>query len=198
MAETFFISDTHFGHEKTCTTFQRSDGTPLRPFANAEEMDEQMIQRWNAIVRPEDKVYHLGDVCIKKQYLKTLVRLNGNKRLIRGNHDVFKTKEYMQYFKEIYGVRVLDDCILSHIPLDAASITTRFHVNVHGHLHSNQKMMVSQYGKIVPDPRYVCVCVEHINYTPLPYDDLRKLWTEKQKLYGHMVPIVALDAEGPG
>ena len=42
MPTTFLISDTHFGHEKTCTVFKREDGSPLRPFASAEEMDEAM------------------------------------------------------------------------------------------------------------------------------------------------------------
>ena len=44
MPATWFISDTHFGHDKTCTVFKGDDGTPLRPFANAEEMDEEMVK----------------------------------------------------------------------------------------------------------------------------------------------------------
>ena len=58
MSATWFISDTHFGHEKTCTVFKRDDGTPLRPFASSEEMDEEMVKRWNNRVGKKDKVYH--------------------------------------------------------------------------------------------------------------------------------------------
>lgn len=166
MANTFLISDTHFGHEKTCTTFKRADGSPLRPFANAEEMNEEMVSRWNAVVRPHDKVYHLGDVVINRKFLSILDRLNGKKRLVRGNHDIFPTKDYLKYFEEIYGVRVLDDMILSHIPLARDCITERFNVNVHGHLHANS----------MNDDRYICVCVENINYTPISIDDVRKMF----------------------
>ena len=166
MADTFLISDTHFGHEKTCTTFKRADGSPLRPFANGDEMNEEMVSRWNAVVRPHDKVYHLGDVVINRKFLPILDRLNGKKRLVRGNHDIFPTKDYLKYFEEIYGVRVLDDMILSHIPLARDCITERFNVNVHGHLHANS----------MNDDRYICVCVENINYTPISIDDVRKMF----------------------
>lgn len=89
MPEHFLISDTHFGHEKCCTVFKRTDGSPLRAFASAEEMDEAMVRNWNTVVRPHDKVYHLGDVVIRRECLRILDRLNGKKRLIRGNHDIF-------------------------------------------------------------------------------------------------------------
>ena len=59
------------------------------------EMDEEMIKRWNETVRPNDKVYHLGDVVINRKALTTLSRLNGDKVLIRGNHDIFKLEEYI-------------------------------------------------------------------------------------------------------
>ena len=165
MGNIFLISDTHFGHEKTCTTFHGPDGKYLRPFANAEEMDEAMVARWNDVVRsPSDKVYHLGDVTIKKKFLPILDRLNGKKRLIRGNHDIFDTKEYAKYFGEIYGVRVLDDMILSHIPLALECITERFHANVHGHTHAN----------VMKNYRYVSVCVEQTNYAPQPIEVVRR------------------------
>ena len=71
------ISDTHFGHTRCCTVFKRADGSPLRPFADAEEMNEFMIQAWNERVRHDDTVYHLGDVVINKKFLGVLHRLNG-------------------------------------------------------------------------------------------------------------------------
>ena len=42
-----------------------------------------MVKRWNETVRPNDKVYHLGDVVINRKALKTLGRLNGEKVLIK-------------------------------------------------------------------------------------------------------------------
>lgn len=163
MPEIFLISDTHFGHMGVCR-FLRNDGTKLRPWDDPKEMDEELIKRWNSVVKPEDKVYHLGDVAMKKPELKTLDRLNGHKRLIRGNHDIFSTRAYLQYFKEIYGVRVLEDMILSHIPLHPESVTKRYKTNVHGHLHAN----------LLNSPVHFCVCVEQIDYTPIHIEELRK------------------------
>lgn len=182
MANVFFISDTHFGHEKTCTTFKREDGSPLRPFANAQEMDEEMIRRWNSVVRPDDKVYHLGDVVINLKHLSILNRLNGNKRLIRGNHDIGRTKDYSLYFKEIYGVRVLEDMVLTHVPLHPESVTQRWNVNVHGHYHAN---IVKHPGTRIPDTLYYNVSVEMIDYTPMELSVLRSKIEESRKQHGY-------------
>lgn len=65
MAERFFISDTHFSHARILE-FESDDGRPVRSgFSSVEEMDEAMIERWNSVVGPKDKVYHLGDVAIR-------------------------------------------------------------------------------------------------------------------------------------
>jgi len=175
---TFFIADNHFSHANIIT-FNRNDGTRLRDFASAEEMDEHMVECWNRVVRPQDTVNHLGDVVINRRALPILSRLNGKKRLIRGNHDIFKTAEYMQYFDEIYGVRVYQQhgIICSHIPLHPESLS-RWKVNVHGHLHANRVMTppeLLETGCIMPagiDPRYINVSVEQINYTPISLEEI--------------------------
>lgn len=181
MPTTFLISDTHFGHEKTCTVFKRDDGTPLRPFASAEEMNEAMVSRWNARVRPNDKVYHLGDVVINRKFLSVLARLNGDKVLIRGNHDIFKLEDYTQYFRDVRGYHVMNGMILSHIPVHVDSIA-RFGANIHGHLHANRVRMPrgvdSRTGEILYaadiDPRYHCVCVEHTDYAPISLEEVNQ------------------------
>ena len=182
MPAVFLVSDTHFGHAGVCR-FLRDDGTKLRPWDDPAEMDEAMIKAWNDRVRPTDKVYHLGDVVINRKAMKTLARLNGDKVLIRGNHDIYPTKTYLQYFDEIYGVRVLADMILSHIPLARDSITERFNVNVHGHLHAN--VIMSPENDKMPDYRYMNACVEHWDYTPVSLDTMRDAVKERQKLHGY-------------
>jgi calcineurin-like phosphoesterase family protein len=77
----------------------------------------------------------------------------------------------MEYYEEIYGVRVLDDMVLSHYPIARDSINRE--TNVHGHLHHND----------IPDGRYYNVCVENINYTPVALEDLRLLIAVKKALY---------------
>ena len=99
------------------TVFTNDDGSKLRPWDTTEEMDEAMIEKWNATVRPKDKVYHLGDVVINRKALPTLQRLNGDKVLIKGNHDIFRLEEYTPYFRDIRGVGTLDGFVLTHVPL---------------------------------------------------------------------------------
>lgn len=166
MANVFLVSDTHFGHAGVCH-FLRDDGTKLRPWDNPDEMDEAMIERWNSVVRMNDKVYHLGDVVINRKALKTLERLNGDKVLIKGNHDIFKLEDYTRYFRDIRSYHVLNGMIMSHIPVHEESIA-RFGVNIHGHLHSNR---VKKDGVI--DPKYFNVSVEQIDFTPISLEDVK-------------------------
>lgn len=180
MPATFLVSDTHFGHEKTCTMFKRADGTPLRPFKTVEEMDEEMVRRWNERVGKKDKVYHLGDVVINRKFLHILGRLNGDKVLIRGNHDIFKLEDYTQYFRDVRGYHVMNGMIFSHVPVHPESLG-RFGVNVHGHLHYQRvkKIVgVDETGAFTYsdeiDPRYHCVCVEQTDYTPITLEEVCK------------------------
>jgi len=181
MPATFFISDTHFGHEKTCTVFKRADGSPLRPFSCAEEMDEFMIKAWNERVRPNDNVYHLGDVVINRKFLHVLGRLNGDKVLIRGNHDIFKLEDYSQYFRDIRAFDVKNGMIFSHVPIHPESLG-RFGTNIHGHLHASRVMKIVgvdvktgelKYGNEI-DPRYFNVSVEQIDFAPISLEEVNK------------------------
>lgn len=176
MSNHFLISDTHFGHANIIN-FKRNDGTPLRPFKTVEDMDEAMVANWNKVVNTRDCVYHLGDVVINRRCLPIMARLNGRKKLIRGNHDLFKLSDYTPYFEDVYGCYVLADMILTHIPLHPDCITTRFGTNVHGHLHANVVMIKEHIGNNFfedeVDPRYMSVCVEQIDYTPISLEALR-------------------------
>ena len=182
MPTTFLVSDTHFGHEKTCTVFKRADGSPLRPFKTVEEMDEEMIKRWNDRVRPKDKIYHLGDVVINRKFLSVLGRLNGDKVLIRGNHDIFKLEDYTPYFRDIRGCHVMNGMIFTHIPVHEESLG-RFGTNIHGHLHyqrvmkrdivDNKNGHVIHNGMVI-DPRYHCVCVEQTDFAPISLEEVNE------------------------
>ena len=172
MPAVFLVSDTHFGHAGVCR-FLRNDGvTKLRPWDDPEEIDEFMIRAWNERVRPNDKVYHLGDVVINRRALVTLGRLNGDKVLIRGNHDIFKDDEYRKYFRELRAYHVMNGMILSHIPIHSDSLG-RFGTNIHGHLHAN-RVMTEVWGEYKIDPRYHCVCVEATDFAPILFEDVIK------------------------
>jgi len=186
MPAVFLVSDTHFGHAGVCR-FTRNDGvTKLRPWDNADEMDEFMVKAWNDRVRPNDKVYHLGDVVINRKSLSIMSRLNGDKVLIRGNHDIFRDDEYRLYFRELRAYHVMNGLILSHIPVHEASLG-RFGCNIHGHLHANRVMKArgvdARTGEILYsdeiDPRYWCACVEQTDFAPILFEDALKRITEQ-------------------
>ena len=182
MPATFLVSDTHFGHAGVCRFTHPDDATvKLRPWDDPDEMDEEMVRRWNDTVRPSDKVYHLGDVVINRKALRTLHRLNGDKVLIRGNHDIFRDDEYRTYFRELRGYHVLNGMILSHIPVHEASLG-RFGVNIHGHLHASRvkkaRGVDAKTGAVLygteNDVRYHCVCVEQTDFRPILLEDVYK------------------------
>jgi calcineurin-like phosphoesterase family protein len=171
MANIFFASDHHLDH-KNILTFKRDDNTPLREFVDVDHMRETIIQRHNSVVKPGDKVYFLGDVVMsrKAKALEVLARMNGEKILIKGNHDQCDARAYLEYFKDIRGSHQFEGLILTHIPIHPESLA-RWGLNVHGHLHSNVvKMALSQ----IPDPRYFNVSMERINYTPISLEEVKK------------------------
>jgi calcineurin-like phosphoesterase family protein len=81
----WFTSDHHFGH-KNIIEFSK------RPFASVDEMNVEMIKRWNEKVRQDDIVYHVGDFALmspgKLRQLRS--QLNGRICLITGNHESSK------------------------------------------------------------------------------------------------------------
>lgn len=111
--KTFFTSDTHFNHAnvmKYCA----------RPFASVEEMNRVMIERWNAVVGPEDTVYHLGDFALGKasEWPAILRQLNGAKKiLIHGNHDRSPRHMLEGGFNEVHEKLEWNGWMLQHHPI---------------------------------------------------------------------------------
>lgn len=144
---TFFTSDLHIGHYN-CIKFDK------RPFASVEEMDEELIRRWNNKVGPDDTVYILGDVIWKTRNddaPKILKQLNGQKILIKGNHDQFiRNPEARKCFADIrdyYDAPVtLKDgtvrrCVLSHYFIPMYNGHRYGAIHLHGHSHTSEEAM---------------------------------------------------------
>ena len=166
---TFLCADLHLSH-KGIVKFLRSDGvTKERPWNTIEEMDEALIENWNKVVKPKDTVIVLGDVVINRSALPQLARLNGNKELIKGNHDVFRDEEYLQYFSKVRTMKVMDNFICTHIPIHPCGIE-RWSGNFHGHLHSNYVKDTNG----IRDRRYLCLSMEQIDFTPISFEDAKK------------------------
>lgn len=83
MPDVWFTADTHFGHGSIIDYCDR-------PFADADDMRERLIENWNNHVRPDDDVWHLGDFSLglpDSAIRNVLKALNGHKHLVLGNHD---------------------------------------------------------------------------------------------------------------
>ena len=177
MKDIWLISDTHFGHGNILTFRDGgADGPLIRGsrFSSVEEMDEVMIENWNKTIKPGDKVYHLGDVFMgsKDEFIKKWKRLNGQKRLILGNHDDAKFFAKHELVAQILVWRMFPEhgLLLTHVPVHESTLYEgRFKgkdsINVHGHIHQNP----------APSPKHRVVCVEHIDYTPIHIEEVRDL-----------------------
>ena len=150
MQKIFFTADTHFGHENVIQ-FDK------RPFASADEMDEEMIRRWNNKVGKGDLVYVLGDMIWKSitNYAEPLIKsLNGQIILIKGNHDQFinngKAKKALAGIKDYDDIVVtLEDgnkrrCILSHYFMPFYNGHRYQTILLHGHSHSSEESNIEQ------------------------------------------------------
>lgn len=128
----YFTSDTHFGHANIIRLCDR-------PFANVDEMNEVLAQRWNAVVRPNDDIWHLGDFAYKGDDPSVYFnRLNGRKHFLMGNHDDKKTRrlgwqgvgEYAEIKHNHRGV------VLCHYPFAEWNGFYRGALHFHGHQHN--------------------------------------------------------------
>lgn len=163
---TYFISDTHFGHNNIIPICER-------PFSDTKEMDKYMIEKWNSVVTNNDKVYHLGDVSWgNKEYTQRILgSLHGTKYLIKGNHDRGRSNQWFREvgFQEVYDHPIiLTDTFftLSHEPQD---FTTPAGVNLFGHVH-NSDLYPTQTA------HHFCVCVERHDYTPISMEHINELF----------------------
>jgi len=173
----WFYSDPHFGQDFT------KFGNSTRP--PAEELDELMIERHNAIVKPQDHVYCLGDFAMRKEVVERIApRLHGHKRLILGNHDIFDAQFYLKCgFKRLCAVRKFDNIPIwfTHFPIHPGSFGLQI-ANVHGHVHEGKPLFWESADPeargFVRRSRYINVCVERINYTPVSLETITQ-WASR-------------------
>ena len=193
----FFTSDLHFGHENVI----RFDN---RPFNTVEEMDEEMIKRWNAKVGKGDIVYVLGDFIWKaatNEAVSIIRRLNGQIILIKGNHDRFLHNAAAK--KALAGIKDYDDicvtledgttrrCILSHyfIPFYNGHRYQAIHLHGHSHLTeeaAEESRITTELNEKGYDVKIYNVGCMYWNYTPVTLDEIleRKAYGQANKNVG--------------
>ena len=170
MSRIFFIGDTHFGDSQIIDYEQR-------PFANVEEMDKELINRWNYVVADDDKVFMIGDFSLYNMQKTTEIcnKLKGKKILIMGNHDDNLEKYYYDCgFDKVseYPIILDEFWMVSHKPLYLNKNMP--YANIYGHVHGNE--MYVDYSK-----HSFCACVERINYTPISWDEIKKIISNTER-----------------
>lgn len=166
----FYISDPHFGHKDMISFCNR-------PFTSVEEMDEELIKRWNNMVSNNDTVYVLGDLIYKsdKSPEYYLDKLNGKKILIKGNHDgnFLKKIDVNKYFYSVYDYLEISDegrwVILSHYPLLDWNGKYRGSYHLHGHIHNIESEALRYSNK---EPKMFNVSSDVINFEPMTLDQI--------------------------
>lgn len=164
----YYIADTHFGDEAVI-------GYSHRPFSSVKEMDEAMIQNWNAKVNDDDDVYIIGDLVYRTDDpLLYLDRLQGRLHLICGNHDrqVVDHPIGRERFTEIEEYAVVDDgrhrIVLFHYPILEWEGYYYGTWHMFGHIH-NHPNPTQDYLKDFP--KALNVGVDVVGFAPVTFDE---------------------------
>lgn len=190
MTKYFFTSDTHFSHKNIIKYAKR-------PFANADEMNETMIERWNDTVGLHDIVYHVGDIAFEKDRHKLrhmLARLHGKKHAVWGNHDrgLWQTAVEAGFHNcgDLHTVNVPPECnngvrqkiILCHYAMRVWNESHYGSWHLYGHSH----------GSLADDKNALSldVGVDCWDFTPVSMEQLnaamaKKIWKPIDHHHGH-------------
>lgn len=176
----FITSDHHLGHENIIKHCRR-------PFANADQMDTYMVDQWNAVVGPNDDVYHLGDIshkrCPRERANDLIGSLNGRKHLLLGNHEIdnergkqfdsrtpiedrliidpglFTTLNEGYFYLRLDGQLV----VMSHYAMQTWHDMSKGTIHLHGHSH----------GKLTPKAKRLDVGVDDHDFKPWSWDQIK-------------------------
>lgn len=181
----WFTSDTHFGHENIIKYTKR-------PFQSVEEMDKELIKRWNDVVAPDDTVYHLGDFTLGNinKFQFYIEQLNGRINILsnKWHHDKYWIKDYhkdfdIKAFVYKFRVPILLDAIevltidddskygkkitLCHYPLEEWESKYYGSIHLHGHIHT--------VGYRTHTLNKLDVGVDNNNFAPINLYDIMQL-----------------------
>ncbi len=183
----FYIADCHFDHGNIIHFDNR-------PFKTVDEMNEEMIKRWNNAVTKADEVYILGDFCWSKEdrWIEILEQLNGQKTLITGNHDITPSKS-RRFFADVKERKIIDDngrkVVIDHFP--SPCFRNHFYgwFHLYGHVHNSFEHNMMEHDKYLMEQLYgkqcemynVGVMMPYMDYTPRTLDEILRGYNDGQK-----------------
>lgn len=181
MPKKFYIADWHYGHANVI-------GFDNRPFLNVEEMNIELIRRWNSVVSAGDLVYILGDMfwCKSSEAIPILKQLNGQKILIKGNHDRCNDGEFKKQFVEIAEYLEVEEdgkakVVLCHYPIPCFKNHFYGQYHMYGHVHTSfeHNMMLNVRRQMEQLYGHRCrmlnvgAMMPYMDYTPRTFAELK-------------------------
>ena len=184
----WFISDLHLFHKRIINRYGRSE------FNSIDEMHTKIITEWNKNIKNKDVVYIVGDISFGSyEDTKSFIdKLNGNKILIRGNHDYrFTSKDIINMgfidVRDFLRIKLSNtvEILLSHYPYAVPWYKLLYYklfkkhnyrpyyqhypndrglYLIHGHHHGGPKF----------NDRNINVSCETLNYKPLSESEICK------------------------
>ena len=209
---TYFCSDLHFFHTKVIEFDNR-------PYETVEEMNQDLIKRWNETVKENDTVYILGDSFMhatKEQAESVLKQLKGKLHYIYGNHDeVIKNglKHYFKSVKHYDEIYVTDKTghnwkvILSHYPMVSFNGQHKKHtIHLYGHVHNSEEQAVTLMTKMVnlhlSESKKTCKTVNvgvmqpYMDYRPQPIDVLVQQAYHENRILSEVARLTSESLQG--
>lgn len=190
MSKKFYIADWHYGHAN-CLAFDN------RPFTDVDEMNSELIRRWNNVVSAGDLVYVLGDMfwCKPADAVPVLEQLNGQKFLVKGNHDRTGNKDFDKHFIKIDEYMEVDDngrkIVLCHYPI--VCFKNHYHgaYHLYGHVHSSFEHQMMEHNRYLMQELYDRPCrmanvgamMPYMDYTPRTMDEICVAMAEQWEVH---------------
>lgn len=175
----YYISDWHYGHAN-CISF---DG---RPFVSCEQMNGELIKRWNQVITNRDRVFVLGDMfwCKGDEAVCVLEKLNGQKFLVKGNHDRCHDTKFFKQFASINEYMEVEDdgrkVVLCHYPIPCFKNHFYGWYHLYGHVHTSFEHGMMMHDRYLFEQLYSKPCLmynvgamlPYMNYTPRTLDEI--------------------------
>jgi calcineurin-like phosphoesterase family protein len=163
----WFTSDTHYGHAHVIDYAKR-------PFVSVEEMDEALVSSWNAVVKPGDSVYHLGDFALTRpeRAAEIVRRLKGQKFLIFGNHDT-RLRDHGDFVAAWVWARDLTQIRVGTQKIMLCHYAMRTWASAH---HGAWQLYGHSHGSLAESPtmRSTDVGVDCWGYAPVAFETLQE------------------------
>lgn len=174
MENVYVTADTHFDH-KNLVVKNYCD----RPWTDLEEHNEMLVQNWNNTVTEKDTIVVVGDFAWKRPTY-WLDRLNGNKILIRGNHDPKGQIKGFQFIKDMWSAQIQNQhVIFCHYQMQEWSRSYHGAWHLYGHSHGNA---VESPTKLSFD-----VGIDVWDYKPVHWDQITEKMNDKIPVWKEFV-----------